>query len=307
MNIYKDFVGHLPRKKLLIWAVPLLLVVGTEITTTALIPYSRKLVMDSLVELNWHSFVICIGLSFLNYAFLSGAQGVKTWLSGKVSFLGRKALMETVKDHWVARDGTTTVSNPDARLNDDSRIATEMGLQVTRELFISAIIVVSLITTIIKWPILLIAAIAYSTISILLASLFKNPMTRAKYNLSDSEGRHRLSLSKIYLKQNDQTSADRWVDLETAYHRYIDTNRNYTLFNALQTALMITVPFLIMAPDLFAGKVTLGDVTQGTLTFDLLVINAAIWVNMYPIVIEARTALIRVKEFYNEIHCKESE
>ncbi len=227
---------------------------------------------------------------------------MKLWTGQIVSFSIREALMKTIKKGWTKNDGYTNVSNPCTRLNDDTRVATEEALKVFVEIIISVSIVAGLLFTIWKWPVLFWTAIGYSAVSISLAMLFRTPLIRSKYDLLNKEGEHRIALTKISMQQGDYTSKTKWELLRGAYRKYINVCRNYKLFNAVQSAAMYTIPFIIMAPDYFAGHITLGDVTQGTLTFDLLVLNATIWVQLYPQVTEAQTAFIRVHEFYKDVH-----
>ncbi len=301
MTIYKAFWDKLPKHKVVIGLIPLLLIIVLEIGTTSLIPYTRKTVVDSLVAYDYSAFVFFVALAFGNSLILSGAQALKEWTGNRLAFLGREALMKTIKKPWINRDGKTNLSNPCARLNDDTRLATEVALKVFVEVLISLVIVISLLFSIIKWPMLLGIAVVYSAVSILIAALFREPMTNKKYTLLDAEGAHRVSLTRISMQQGDYTSKSRWEVLRIKYAEYIGIVRNYKLFHAIQTAAMYSIPFIVMAPEYFAKNATIGDIMQGTLTFDLLVLNATIWVVLYPQIIESRTAFLRVEEFYKEV------
>ncbi len=295
MTIYKAFWHSLPKKTALIVLIPLLVIIGLEIATTSLIPWTRKTVMDSLIAYDWNAFLLFVGISFTNSLILSGAQALKEWSGNKVSFIARESLMNLVRLPWTGRGHKTKLSNPAARLNDDARLATELALKVGVEVFISVVIVISLLFSIIKWPLLLGIAILYSAVSIAIAILFRKPMTAKKYTLLDEEATHRQALTS-----NIDTSSS-WTLLIGKYHQYISIVRNYKMFHAFQTAAMYSIPFVVMAPSYFAKEITIGDVTQGTLTFDLLVINATIWVVLYPQIIESRAAFMRVKELYEEV------
>ena len=296
--ISKAFWERIDKKSLLYRSIPLAIILGLEIATTSFLPYTKKTVMDSLIGMDWDSFLWFLAISFFNMLILLTVQGFKGWICQKLAFLGRETLMDIVKEPWIKKKGKTDLSTPDVRLNDDTAIATEIGLRVFIEVVISVTIVASLLFTILKWPLLFWSAIIYSGASILMAILFKTPMITKRYILSDEEGKHRTELAAIQDKQVYRT--ERWSNLRDAYNKYILISRNYSLFHAGQTAILYSVPFLLMAPDLFAHKITVGDIVQGTLTFDLLVINATIWVSLYPSIIAARTAFLRVKEMYDE-------
>lgn len=302
MTIVQDFKSRINLKTVLFIGLPLVLIIFLEITTTSLIPYTRKLIIDSLSAFDWNWFLVAAGLGFMNSLTLIGAQGLKEWTSQKLSFVGREALMKTIKKRWINKNGHSALTNPCARLNDDCKTATELALKVTVEVIISFAIVCGLLFTVWKWPLLFWSAIAYSAVSIGLAMIFRKPMITKRYDLSNTEGQHRIALTKISMQQGDHTSKVRWLNLKESYLSYIALCKNYKLFHAAQSAMMFTLPFLIMAPDFFAHKVSLGDIVQGTTTFDLLVLNATVWVTLYPAITEAQTAYIRVKELYNEVN-----
>ena len=304
MTILNAFYARLSGKRVVLLLLPLLVIIGLEITTTSLIPYTRKLVIDSLTLMDWNGFLLATFCALSNSMVLNGVQSLKTWMGQKLAFVAREALMKTIKKDWINRDGKTKLTNPCARLNDDARIATEEAISVGVEVIISVCIVLSLLISIVKWPTLLITAIIYSIISISVAALFRKPMIEKQYLLSNAEGQHRRALTRISWQQGDFTSKGRWETLRKAYSEYIRICRNYRFFNAFQNALMFTLPFWIMAPAFFAHTITLGDVTQGTLTFDLLVINSTIWVQLYPTITGVQTAFLRVKEMYEEVHEK---
>lgn len=283
-------------------AIPWLIIIALEIVATSMIPYTRKLIIDALTEYHWHYFLWAVGIGLTNSLILSGAQGFKTWVVQKTSLILRKAMLSTIKKRWTLKNGHSELINPCSRLNDDTRQATELFLSTATEIFISVCIVIGLLSSIVKWPVLFVAAIIYSAISIGLALLFRRPMIDSKYASINAEGQHRIALTKISMQQGDYSSKSKWVKVQDTYLKYIGICRNYKLFNAVQSALMYSLPFILMAPAFFNKEITLGDVTQGTLTFDLLVLNATIWVQLYPTITEAQTCFIRVNEMYDEVN-----
>jgi ABC-type uncharacterized transport system fused permease/ATPase subunit len=304
MSIFNTLWGRLSKKSLVLAALPLLLVIVVEIATTSLIPYARKIVIDSLTAMDWKFFLLSAGFAFGNSLALIGAQGMKEWLGQRLAFIVREMLIKVVKKPWIAAGAKSGVSNECARLNDDSKVATEGAIRVSIEVLISVCIVLALLTTILKWPLLFFAAIIYSGLSVTVAMLFRSPMINSQYSLSDAESQHRLSLTLIANQAGDFTSKAKWEVVKGAYTRFINVCRNYKMFNALQSAAMYTIPFLIMAPAYFRKELTLGEVMQGTLTFDLLVLNATIWVTLYPPIMAAQTAWIRLKEMYDAVQQK---
>lgn len=301
-SILTDFIAGLPRKALIGFGITLLIIISVEIFTTSMIPYTRKIVIDALVLVSWNTFLLSVLLAFANSVTLNAAQSLKTWTSQRIALMLRESLMNTMIEDWTKMEHRVFIPNPCSRLNDDVRLSTETLLVNSIEILISVCIVLGLLMSILKWPLLFISAVVYSSLSILIAMLFKKRMTKSKYDSLGAEGVHRVLLTRISFGDIDENRMDKWYDVKSTFIKWVAVTRNYKMFNAVQAAIMYSLPFLIMAPDFFAHKISLGDVTQGTLTFDLLVLNATIWVQLYPVIIDAQAALLRVKELYNDVH-----
>lgn len=300
--MYKDIWQAIPRKAFWLGLSVLAVLLIAEIAGTALIPTTRKLVIDSLMAYNWNFFVIAVGMSLGNSLVLSGAQSLKLWSTYRVAFIIREAATKFLLFKWAKVGWHSNISTPAGRINDDIRLATEQLLGTSVEVVISVVIVLSLLVSILKWPFLAAAAVVYSVASISIAGLFKSKMISIKDDLLSAEAAQRQVLTRLTPFQTDLNLDGLWFALKHQYRRCIDINRNYRMFNAIQSAIMYSLPFMIMAPGYFAHHYTLGEVTQGTLTFDLLVLNSTIWVQLYPQIIEAQTSLKRVKEMYQDVN-----
>jgi ABC-type uncharacterized transport system fused permease/ATPase subunit len=305
MTLYKLIYKNLGLKHLIWVGLPLALVLVLEIITTSCIPYTRKIVIDSLSSHSWAIFLGAAGISFLNLFLLTGSQGFKEWLGQRLSLSLREQMTTILKLPFKERKGQTVVANPYTRINDDTKLATEGLIKVIVECVISGSIVIGLLFTLIHQPMLLIVSILYSAVAMMASLFFRKPMITRNNNLKTAEADHRTSLTSIYHGNTDTDSDSFWVIVKETYTKYIRICRNYKIFNAFQSSLMYTIPFLIMAPDFFAGTVTIGDILQGTATFDLIVINATILVQLYPMVMDVQTSQLRVKELFTDLY-KES-
>lgn len=301
MKLSKVFIRNLDYKKAMPYIIFLVVCVVSEIVATIMIPSSRKPVYDALEKTQVIAFYWGLGLYIGVYLWLSISQGLKTWLAHKVALFAREALMHSILPQWVARGAKADVTNPDSRLNDDIRVATDGLGAVSVELIISGSIVIGLMFQMMDQPFLLLAAMVYSGISVGLATFFNKSMVRTRYNNLNAEGEHRTALTKLSIGHDDTGRSDMWEAIKDTYTQYIAVLRNYKYFSALQTALMIGAPFLILAPSYFSHQITLGDMIKGITEFDLVVVNAAIWVQLYPQIMDIRTALLRVKEMYIDV------
>jgi ABC-type uncharacterized transport system fused permease/ATPase subunit len=300
MTIYSSFWLKLDKKSALKAALFFLVVIAVEIAATIYLPNTKKPIFDSLEKFDYAAFMSSLFTMFYIYVALYAAQGLKSWLGARLAFICRDALMKTIKKQWALTG--TTITQSCTRLNDDVRVSTEVAMCVFVEVFISAIIVIGLIIGMLGQPLLLVSGLVYATVSVGLALLFRNPIVSRKVALLNAEGAHRLALTKVSSGHGDYTSKERWQELREAFVRNISMLMRYRLFSAIQMSVMLSVPFLLLVPDYFSHSITLGDVMQGVLSFDLLVLNAAIWVTLYPQVTEAQAAMIRVNELYKDVH-----
>ena len=302
IKLQQAFWARMPLLLVLPYVLALGVGVVIEILATVYLPAARKPLYDSLEAYNQYQFFMATGMYCGVYLVLGTVQGFKTWLAQKIALLGREALMKTITKTWIKSGAKTKVTNPDSRINDDVRVATDGALTVGIELTISSFIVVGLTIGMMGQPLLLISALIYSLVSVGLALFFRSPLVNSRYSHLDAEGEHRAALTMISVGQGDYTSKDKWETIKVTFTQYINVLRNYKYFGAMQTAIMIGAPFFILAPEYFNHQITLGDVMKGVSAFDLLVINAAVWVQLYPQITDIQTAFIRVKEFYYDIH-----
>lgn len=303
-SLVKDLFRRVNKRAIAFPVLMLLIVVVTEIVSTTYLPEARKPLYDALGNFDHALFIYGLLLYCGVYFLLTSAQGVKTWIEQKIALQVREALMKTIKKDWVHRGSSPSLLNPCSRLNDDAKAAAEGAITVGVELFISAFIVIGLIVGMTSQPKLLVAALIYSAISIGLALFFRRPLMASRYNNLTAEGQHRISLTLISVGQGDFTSKSKWQNVKETYTSYIGVMRNYKYFGALQTAILIGAPFLIMAPEFFAHAVTLGDVMKGVSAFDLLVVNAAVWVQLYPSITDVQVGFKRVNEMYQDVQSR---
>lgn len=308
LTIYKSFLSKLNKRSFIIGLALLLIAIVAEIGLTIYLPNSRKPIYDALSEHSQSGFYLGLQLLFVVHVFLLMSQSLKTWLGQRLSFIARDALMHTTLDTWIEKGSAEELTVPGSRLVDDVRVATETSIVVGSEVLISSCISVGLVLSMWGNTKLLIAAMLYSLISVGLAAAFRKPLVSRRYAHLDMEGENRNLLTQKALGQELQTShlKTAWMSLRTAYRRYIRMSQYYRLFSAVQNSLTIIVPFLILAGEYFSGSLSLGDVMQQTLAFDLLVLNASILVTLYPQITDAQTAILRVKELYDHVHRKDA-
>lgn len=300
--MWRDIIRNADRKQLITWGLFLLFIVGVEIVSTTYLPEARKPLYDALGVRSYSGFLDGLLLMLGVQAILLMSQSLKIWVGQKLSFNLRTSLKDIVFFDWWTKSNKTYVTSPESRIADDVRVATETAVSIGLELFISAAISLGIIAHMLDKPKLLISALVYSAISMGLAMLFKNPIANARYKHLEKEGVFRNSLTRLSLGHSDVNDRDinySWGILRGVYHSYIAVTRNYKLFAALQNIFMVAVPFMMLASDYFNGHGTLGDITSGVLSFDLLVLNMGIWVILFPQYTDTIVAYKRVRELHD--------
>ena len=76
------------------------------------------------------------------------------------------------------------------------------------------------------------------------------------------------------------------------------TRTKYLLFTKLQNGLLLVIPYIVLIPQYFNNKITIGVLMRHSATFDLIVVNATILLSLYPILIAGLASDLRVKEMH---------
>lgn len=282
--------------------VVLLVVLGLEVYITTLIPEGRKLVFGSLSSKSWDGFVS--GMWFYSTIFLSFGvvQGVKGYLANSVSAKVREAMTKVVLKRWVKQEDLTKLDHPSQRINEDIRICTESTLEVGLEVFISAAIVITLVSS--MWSsqaLLLWAAVGYTALSVIIALVFNKPLKNRDIGLQVAEAAHREAIHKIELGLGDYTAKSKLVSVITEYMKYAKVKLMYSMFYKITMGFSSIVPLFLLAGPFFADTINLGQLMEGGSQFELVVINLGILLTVYGSVIKAQASWHRVIRFYKEI------
>jgi len=216
--------------------------------------------------------------------------GWRSWLTGRV--IGQ--WMNKGRHYQVLHIQTVEHDNPDGRIAEDIRIATDEAISLCHTLFYSVLLIISF--TQILWELsgtvildlglfkitvhgyLVWAAIIYSVAASVLGWWASRPLTLTTNAMQTAEANFRFGLVKA--RENSQAIAlihgeanekkrvlDFFQNIITVYDRQTYAWVNILLFNSGYGVLSMAVPILIAAPRYILGNITLGALMQSAQAF----------------------------------------
>ena len=233
--------------------------------------------------------------------------GWRSWLTERV--IGQ--WMNKGRHYQVLHIQTVEHDNPDGRIAEDIRIATDEAISLCHTLFYSLLLIISftqilweLSGTVIldlglfKLPVygyLVWVAVIYSAGGSVLGWWASQPLTLTTNAMQTAEANFRFGLAKarensqaIALIHGETNEKKRFLDffqnIITVYDRQTQAWVNILLFNSGYGVLSMAFPILIAAPRYILGSITLGALMQSAQAFQQM--SAALsWPvnNMAPI------------------------
>lgn len=259
------------------------LILICESVFTGLIPHAKGYLFEQLT--NKSSLIYMgLGLYFLNYLMLDFCQAIKNYFITRLSMLYRSA-----RTRKTVKSLVSGVSNTAQRLQEDIKISYMARITVYSEYFISFVIVIQLLIINLSQPLLILSALIYAGISVLIAFKFNPRLTKAHKTVQEKEATYRYSLLDS-LSLSELMTANRACMMEAKIKMH------YLLFTKLQLAVMIVLPYIMLVPSLLDGSMTLGVLVKHQATFSLIVVNAAILIQYYTLLVQGRASEDRVRD-----------
>lgn len=302
VELLRKVYDRCDKKHLILYFSALVVLVVAEIFATQAIPHVREVFYGSLETRNTDSFTTGLVMFAALYGTFIISQGLKYGMALRTALLVRIGLSKVLLKAWISTDKDVShIDNPDQRIAEDGRIATETFLKVGIEFIISAVLVIVLLIQAIQHPLIAFASVTYTLVVVLAATRFRKPMITRDIDLQHSEADYRRSLVKISLNQGDFTAKENFSRVVCKTYRRIKLLTGFNIFSAGQNNFSVFIPWLILAPGLFAGSITFGEFMAHTALFELIVVNSTIAVALYPDVTKTESAWIRIQTFYNSI------
>lgn len=264
--------------------VILLVILVAESVFTGLLPISRGHLFG-ILEVKMGPIWQAIFLYFMTYFAINFFQSIRGYFVLKLALWFRSRRTNQIKDNL-----NHEISNLPQRLQEDVRLSYHARLRVYCEYFVSGVILIQLVLLNLSQPVLVGASLAYAGLSVVIAMLFNKRLSFAEISSQHAEANYRADLVKDITNFTGLPIANK-VLLKASF---IETQ--YLLFTQLQLGLVTVLPYILLVPLLFSGTITLGQLMEHQATFGLLVVNAAILIQFYPVLIQGKASEIRVKE-----------
>ena len=254
----------------------------------------------------------------------------RAWLTERV--IGQ--WMNKGRHYQVTHIQTAEHDNPDGRIAEDIRIATDEAITLSHSLFYSVLLLVSF--TEILWTLsgrielnlglftvpisgyLVVVAIIYSSLASILGWWVGQPLTIATNAMQTAEADFRFSLVKarehsqaIALIHGERNEKERFhgffQNITKVYNHQTNAWSNILVFNSGYSVLSMAFPILIAAPRYILGSITLGALMQSVQAFQQ-VSTALSWpANNMAAIAQWRASVERVLSLVKALDDLESE
>jgi putative ATP-binding cassette transporter len=273
---------------------------------------------------------------FTPWAFIYIASAVLEYVVKSVlTIRWRKWLTEAYVGHWLGAHTHYRMSlaggaadNPDQRISEDINRFIDGG-DIGYGIYSFSILLIATLSSLVSFAIVLwdlsanftlpyttIAvpgflfwtALVYAGIGTLVTHLIGRPLVRLAFTQQRYEADFRFSLARLreYSEQvallageaAEKTSlVTRFAAIIRNYFAIISCRKNLTAFTAFYGQLSPIIPYVVAAPFYFAGKVTLGVMTQTASAFGRVEGALTFFINYYTSLAEFKAVLDRLVSF----------
>ncbi|WAK01117.1 ABC transporter ATP-binding protein/permease [Methylobacter sp. YRD-M1] len=284
---------------------------------------------DALEQRSMSGLLKQIGLIVLIFAASMAATGMHLTVKRRLQIGWRAWLTDHVTNRWmnkgrhyqVTHIQTAEHDNPDGRIAEDIRIATEDGIALFHSLFYSLLILISFIEILwtlsgvvtldlgfIEMPIyghLVWVALIYAAGASALGWLIGQPLSKTTNIRQTMEANYRFGLVKaresslaialIHGETHEKKHFQKlFQDIIDTYHQQTRAWAHILLFTSGYSVLSTAVPVLVSAPRYILGTITLGALMQSAQSFQH-VASALSWpVDNMALVAQWRASVERV-------------
>jgi ABC-type uncharacterized transport system fused permease/ATPase subunit len=272
-----------------------------EAIFTGLLPVSRGHLF-SLLSSKLPGIWIALLLYFLTYFAIDFFQSFKGYMVLKVSLWYREIRTSSIVEHIKFRDNSREPedylwslkhclpSNTPQRIQEDIKLSYWSRIEVWCEYIVSTVILMQLFLLNLSEPTLIICALIYASVSVFIALKFNPRLTTAEISSQQAEACFRTSLVASI------TDIGLLSFVNSTLMKAARIRTEYLLFTKLQLGIVAVLPYAILIPKLMSGSMDLGTLVKHQATFALIVVNAAVLIQMFPKLIQGKASETRVKE-----------
>jgi len=285
---------------------------------------------------DWDAFLYQMGLFALLCAATMGVAVYQTYVKQLLQLRWRKWLNAKLVDQWLAGGLHyqltfigSSIDNPDQRISENVKHATEQAVEFSLGFFEKAVTLVSFIS--ILWTVsgaleftlmghsleipgyMVFAALLYAGIGSALTYFVGKPIVSANMRQNATEADYRFSL--VRLRENSEavamirgerdenrTLARYFGDVVASTMGLMRAQRRLMWLTSFYASVGIVYPTLVASPRFFAGAITLGVLMQITAAFGQVQTALNYFVDNYPRIAEWRSHVERLLEFEDALN-----
>ncbi len=262
--------------------------------------WSQRL-FDALAERSMDRFLTMVGLVFGIIAYSIAVTILHLRIKRRLQYGWRQWLTQRLLDSWVWRGRHHQVTylagdhdNPDGRIAEDIRIATETAIELGLSLSYCVLLLVTFAGilwrlsgapalslaghTVVVPGYLVYVAVFYAAAGTTIATLLGQPLVRSTNRRQGFEADFRFGLARvrenaqdIALLHGEPEERGRLLALldgvRGGWDRQTLALSNVTTFSAAYSVLAVAFPILVAAPRFISGAITLGGLMQTAQAF----------------------------------------
>jgi len=291
---------------------------------------------NSLEGRDWNAFLYQMGLFALLASATMGVAVYQTYIKQLLQLRWRKWLNAKLVDQWLAGGLhyqltfiETGIDNPDQRISENVKHATEKAVEFSLGIFEKAVTLISFIG--ILWTVsgaldvslggvsfeipgyMVFAALLYAGVGSALTYFVGKPIITANLSQNAAEADYRFSL--VRLRENSEAVAmirgERdenrvlaryFGDVLASTMGLMRAQRQLMWLTSFYASVGIVYPTLVASPRFFAGAITLGVLMQITAAFGQVQTSLNYFVDNYPRIAEWRSHVERLLEFEDALN-----
>ena len=269
------------------WLGLLILEIVLEIVATSLIPVASGYLFGQLSlksALVWTG----IGYVFMTRFGFDLCQAFKQYL--QIHFAMARRYLHTIGlGVGINTKAWKDVDNVEQRIQEDIKIYYLNITSTYTEYTISLGILVFLIVAHHDETFLILSALGYAVLSVLIAWLFNPHMKHAERIVQKTEASFRHALIQFQ-------RPDGFHDTLAANKKAATIRLGFSLFTKLQSGLLLIIPYIFLLNPYLEGKIEIGTLVENVGIFALIVVNADILINMFPVLTAGNASKERVQE-----------
>jgi len=244
----------------------------------------------------------------------------RRWMAEKFS----GAWLNNANHYRISLAGTA--DNPDQRIAEDTRafvnqtynfalpLLTQVSTLVSFSIILWSIPVASVVPgTEISIPgFIFWMALIYSVAATWIAHLIGRPMIGLEFEQEKREANFRYSLARLreYSEQialmrgegsEQRHLSERFGDIVTNFYRLVWARVRLTTFTLSFAQANVVVPYILLAPHYFSGKITLGIMTQVASAFDRVQTAMSFFIDRYQSIASYVASINRLTTFESAI------